>query len=63
MDANFRSRVRNFGTHVREFSSFVPVTSDDHNFFIQTPFEVFLDSMEIPLCQESRYMPVEDKWG
>ena len=45
------------------FSSFVPLTSDDHNLFIQTPFEVFLDSMESPLSQESRFMPVEDKWG
>ena len=75
MGANFRttvhgcefshhySWVRNFHTRVRKFSSFVPLTSDDHNFFIRTPFEVFLDSMESPLSQESRFMPVEDKWG
>ena len=51
----------NFRTHVRKFSNFVPLTSDDHNFFVRTPFEVFLDSMESPLSQESRFMPVEDK--
>ena len=41
----------------------MPLTSDDHNFFVRTPFEVFLDSMESPLSQESRFMSVEDKWG
>ena len=56
MGANFRTRVR-------KFSSFVPLTLDDHNFFVRTPFEVFLDSMERPLSQESRFMHVEDKWG
>ena len=62
--------VRNFAPmnwceishHVRKFFNFVPLTSDDHNFFIRTPFEVFLDSMESPLSQESRFIPVEDKW-
>ena len=54
--------VRNFSTCFL-FSSFVPLTSDDHNFFVRTPFEVFLDSMESPLGQESRFMPVEEKWG
>ena len=74
MGANFRttvhgcefshhcSWVRNFRTSAKIFQ-FVPLTSDDHNFFVQTPFEVFLDSMESPLSQESRFMPVEDKWG
>ena len=28
-------------------------TSDGHNFFIRSPFWVFLDSMEIPLSLES----------
>ena len=37
-----------------------PPTSDDHNFFVQTPFRVFLDSMEIPLSQDSRHIPVDD---
>ena len=50
-------------SHLCLFSSFVLLTSDDHNFFVRTPFEVFFDSMEIPLSQESRFMPVEDKWG
>ena len=65
MGANFRtsSWVRNFRTRVQKIPNFVSLTSDDHNFFVRTPFEVFLDSMEIPLNQESRFMPVEDKWG
>ena len=57
------SWVRNFRTRVQKFSNFVSLTSDEHNFFVRTPFEVFLASMEIPLSQESRFMPVEDKWG
>ena len=28
-------------------------TSDDHNFFVQTPFRMFLYSMECPLSLES----------
>ena len=40
---------------------FVHLTSDDHNFFVQTPFEVFLDSMESSLSQESRFMHVEGR--
>ena len=27
-------------------SHVIPLTSDGHNFFVQTPFRVFLDSME-----------------
>ena len=57
------SWVRNFRTRVQKFFSFVSLTSDKHNFFVRTSFEVFLDSMESPLSQESRFMPVEDKWG
>ena len=30
-----------------------PPTSDGHNFFVRTPFWMFLDSMEIPLSIES----------
>ena len=74
MGANFRTSswvrifalcfwVRNFRTRVQKISSFVSLTSDEHNFFVRTPFEVFLDSMESPLSQEYRFMPVEDKWG
>ena len=37
-----------------------PPTSDDRNFFVRTPFQVFLDSMEIPLSQDSIYRTVED---
>ena len=37
-----------------------PPTSDDYNFFVRTPFQVFLDSMEIPLSQDSIHVPVED---
>ena len=50
-------------SHLCFFSNFVPLTSDDHNFFVRTSFEVFLDSMESPLSQESIFMLVEDKWG
>ena len=37
-----------------------PPTSDDHNFFVQTSFWVFLDSMKSPLSQYSIHIPVED---
>ena len=30
-----------------------PPTSDGHNFFVRTPFWMFLDSMESPLSLES----------
>ena len=33
-------------THVR------PPTSEGHKFFVQTPFQVFLNSMERPFCQD-----------
>ena len=56
MGANFRTRVQ-------KFSSFVSLTSDEHNFFVRTPFEVFLDSMESSLSQKFRFRPMEDKWG
>ena len=68
--SNFRTHVRNFRNTIHGceifapcvlFSNFVPLTSDDHNFFVRTPFEVFLDSMESSLSQESRFMPVENK--
>ena len=36
------SRVR-LDTYVR------PPTSEGHNFFVRTPFQVFLNSMESPL--------------
>ena len=41
-------------SHVR------PPTSDDHNFFVRTPFLVFLDSMKRELSQGSRNCPEED---
>ena len=37
-----------------------PPTSEGHNFFVRTPFRVFLDSMESPLSKESINIPVED---
>ena len=37
-----------------------PPTLEGHNFFVRTPFRVFLDSMESPLSQEAIHMPVED---
>ena len=62
------SWVRNFAPvhgceFSQKFSNFVSLTSDEHNFFVRTPFEVFLDFMESSLSQESRFMPVEDKWS
>ena len=33
-----------------------PPTSDDHNFFVRTPFRVFLDPMESPLSQDSSHV-------
>ena len=36
-----------------------PPTSDGHNFFIRTPFRVFLDSMESPFSQDSIHMPMD----
>ena len=41
---------------------FLPPTSDGHNFLIQTPFWVFLDSMESLLSQESSHVPLEGNW-
>ena len=37
-----------------------PPTSDGHNFFVRTPFWVFLDSMEISLSYDSIHILVED---
>ena len=37
-----------------------PPTSEGHNSFIRTPFLVFLDSMEIPLSQESIHIYEKD---
>ena len=46
--------------HNCHFSNCWPSNSDGHNFFVRTPFRVFLDSMEIPLSQDSSRMPLED---
>ena len=45
--------------HDCHFSNCWPPTSDDYNFFVQTPFQVFLD-MESPLSQDASHIPVED---
>ena len=37
-----------------------PSTLEGHNSFVRTLFPVFLDSMEIPLSQDSICMPLED---
>ena len=42
-------------------SSVVP-TSDDHNFLVQSPFQVFLESMESSLSLKSDHMPVDGIW-
>ena len=45
--------------HNCHFSDCWPPISDDHNFLVQTPFWVFLDSVESPWSQESRHVLVE----
>ena len=40
-----------------------PPTSDGHNFFVRTLFWVFLDSMESPLSQDYKNVPMEDIGG
>ena len=65
MGANFRTTVHGceiFAPVCKNFQ-FVSLTLDEHNFFVRTPFEVFLDFMESSLSQESRFLPMEDKWG
>ena len=58
-DIGFHIRSRNHEKIVGPASSArvtihgKPPTSDGHNFFVRTPFQVFLDSMEIPLSLES----------
>ena len=42
-------------------SSAVP-TSDDHNFLVRSPFQVFLNSMESSLSLESDHIPVDGIW-
>ena len=37
-----------------------PSTSDGHNFFVRTSFQVFLDFMENLLSRDSSHMPMED---
>ena len=37
-----------------------PPTSDSHNFFVRTPFWVFLDSMKIPLSLESIHIYLDE---
>ena len=49
-------RVSRLGwtVHVR------PLISEGHNFFVRTPFRVFLDFMKIPLSQDFNHVHVED---
>ena len=37
-----------------------PSTSDGRNFFVPTPFPMFLDSMEIPLSLESIHIYLDE---
>ena len=37
-----------------------PPTSDGHNFFIRTPFQMFLDSMESPLSLQSIHIYIDE---
>ena len=47
------------GTQLQFFYCWL-LASDSHNFFVQTPFQAFLDSMESPLSQDFIHIPVED---
>ena len=42
------------------FAYIWPPTLEGHNSSVRTPIWVFLDSMEIPLSQESIHMPEEN---
>ena len=55
LDAAGNSRVGHNG----HFSD-CPPTLDDHNFFVRTPFRVFLNSMESPWSQDSSHSSVDD---
>ena len=46
--------------HNCHFSDCWPPTSDDHNFFVRTPFRVFLDSMKIPLSLKFIHIYLND---
>ena len=46
----------------RHFLFCLPQISDGYNFFVPTPFRLFLDFMESPLSQESIHMHVEGNW-
>ena len=48
--------------HRRHFLFCLPPTSNGYNFFVRTPFQVFLDSMKSPLSEESIHMHVEGNW-
>ena len=39
--------------------SYEAPTSDDHNFLVRSPFQVFLDSMESSLSLEFDHIPVD----
>ena len=45
--------------HRGHFLFCLPPTSDDHIFCVQTPFRVFLDSIESPLSQDAFHVIVE----
>ena len=45
--------------HNGHISDCGPPTSNDHIFRVQTPFRVFLDTMECPLSQDYFHVPVE----
>ena len=46
--------------HNCHFFNCWPPTSDDHNFFVRTPFWVFLDSMERTLSLELIHIYLDD---
>ena len=48
--------------HVSYCSCEAP-TSDDHNFLVRSPFQVFLDSKESSLSLESDHIHVDGIWG
>ena len=55
-----RARPGQVSSSSSGFNYVRPPTSEGHNFFVRTPFRVFLDSMESPLSKEYIHMPQED---
>ena len=53
------ARAGQLGWPGRAAYSCGPPTSEGHNFFVRTLFQVFLDFMESTLSEDSRNIPVD----